>query len=691
VFRAVQTLPGIAGTDELDSRLAVRGGGPDQNLTLLDGVEIHDPFRLLGLVSAFNPELVERFDLSPGAFDARYGDRLSSLLVVQNRLGTSARDFSGVAALSTTDANAVLEGRLPGARPGSWLLSGRRTYHDLVADRFVDGELPRFGDAQARVGWEPRPGQRVVLSGLYGRERTDLVTLDPPEDYQILTRGENALASLSFTSGLGERGSSRTVASWYRFEDGLDFQGRIESDGLASNTRAGGGDLADVLFFRKVAVRDLALREELSIGAGRRHLVFSGFEAHRLSTRWTWRVEGDRSAGLANASRLPYPAGLPGSGLPDVLDSARDYTRAGAWLQDRVTASDRLTLEAGLRFDWSGANGEGFVSPRLAATFALSSRTRLRAAAGRHVQSPGYEKLFQADTFVDLTSAGRLDLRTEGSRQWVAGLERDLAPGLLARVEGYHKSFDHLIVGRLETEEERSARRASYDFPPGLEGEIPTWPRITSVPANQSDGRAYGLEVFVSRRAMSSATRLTGWLSYTCGVGEREAYGRRYPLDYDRRHAGSLAARFRASPWLELGLTARAASGFPRTPALGVLLAATPDLGDLDGDGNREELVPARDVAGRLVYAQDFGGVGNLNTARLPVFARLDFRATFRPRGPRGRWTMYLDVINVLDRENAGRINSALVPDPASSRPRVEERRVLSLPLLPSIGARFSF
>ena len=87
VFRALQTLPGIAATTEFDSRISVRGGAPDENLTVMDGVEIHNPYRLFGLTSAFNPETVRGFELYAGAFSAKYGDRLSSLLVVENRPG----------------------------------------------------------------------------------------------------------------------------------------------------------------------------------------------------------------------------------------------------------------------------------------------------------------------------------------------------------------------------------------------------------------------------------------------------------------------------------------------------------------------------------------------------------------------------------------------------------------------------
>lgn len=116
VFRALDTLPGVALIGDFDSRLAVRGGTPDQNLTIMDGVEIHNPFRLFGLVSAFNPETVERFELTAGGFGAAYGDRLSSLLIVDNRSGQP--DFQGATAASVTDANVVFEGAPPAAVPG---------------------------------------------------------------------------------------------------------------------------------------------------------------------------------------------------------------------------------------------------------------------------------------------------------------------------------------------------------------------------------------------------------------------------------------------------------------------------------------------------------------------------------------------------------------------------------------------
>ena len=85
--------------------------------------------------------------------------------------------------------------------------------------------------------------------------------------------------------------------------------------------------------------------------------------------------------------------------------------------------------------------------------------------------------------------------------------------------------------------------------------------------------------------------------------------------------------------------------------------------------------MPAVDPAGLLVYGVNFGGVDNLYRARLPVFARVDLRATWRPRGAAGRWEFYAEVINLLNRKNAGAFDAQLEYDPTSDRPRIVEER----------------
>jgi hypothetical protein len=680
IFRTLQTMPGVSFTTEFDSRLSVRGGGPDQNLTVMDGVEVHNPYRLFGLVSAFNPETVSDFELHAGAFSAEYGDRLSSLLVVSNRRGGSQDGLHGSSTLSITDANVLFEGGLPGPGSGTWLLTARRTYYDLVAERIVDENLPSFGDVQARADWRLGRGQWLSVSGLASRESTD-ATFEGDRDGEqgdFLTSTRNDLVAATFTTTLGQSGTARTVLSYYVNEEQIAFDALFRNEQRRSNAPDDdvGFRLADLVFDSETEVKDLALRQNFGFGLGR-HYLATGFEVHRLETLTRWVIPGDRNPNAGNGSSIQG-----GAGLPDELDSSVTSTRLGAWVQDRFPVGSRLTLEGGLRLDWSGANRGTTLSPRLRATLWLDDATRLQAGGGLFTQSPGYEKLAQADYFVDLSSDGPLDLRHERAWHAVLGLERDLADGLTARVEGYWKSYDDLIIGRLETEAERLERVGRYDFPPELQWSIPVSPTITSIPVNDARGDAWGFDVFLQKRP-GPQTRLSGWASYTFGRSQRDQYGRRKPFDYDRRHALSLVGSWRISDKWQLAATFRAFSGFPRTPVLGLRVSAD--------EAEADRLVPAVDAAGAYVFETDLGDVSNLNSSRLPAYARLDLRLNWLPGGSTGRWVVYLDVLNVTNRDNAAAIDPRLEHDPSGSVPLLVEERSGRIPLLPSIGVRFRF
>ena len=208
-------------------------------------------------------------------------------------------------------------------------------------------------------------------------------------------------------------------------------------------------------------------------------------------------------------------------------------------------------------------------------------------------------------------------------------------------------------------------------------------PIITSFPVNGAAGDSWGFDVLVQKRPTPGA-RLTGWASYTWGRAEREEYGRTLPFEYDRRHAASLVGSWRITPKWELGATLRAFSGFPRTPVLGLRVAA-----DETDDGR---LVPALDAEGRYVYETTSGGVSNLNTARLPAFFRLDLRLSWKPRG-RGALAPLprRDQRHEPRQRRAGRPAPRLRPGSALDQPRLVLEPTAAIPFLPSIGVRFRF
>ncbi len=686
VFRTLQTLPGVSAADEFGSRLAVRGGAPDQNLTLMDGVEIHDPYRLFGLTSAFNPETISRFELATGGFSVAYGDRLSSLLLVDNREGSRSERLAGSASLSVTDANVVLEGRLPGDATGSWLVSARRTYYDLIASRITDQGFPRFSDLQAKGVWELAPGRTLSVFGLSSRQDAALKIDETDANGEFNDDTTNDLVSLRFDASLGATAQSHTIVSYSDSTSSFGVDAAFQNRSQRSNSPDDSSiDVADVRFDRTLGLRDISLRQQVGWAIGT-HLVEAGGELHKLGTDLSYVISGDRNPAAVNGSSQQG-----GAGLPDSLISTRDVTRGGLWLLDRWQASTVLSLEAGVRTDRSGVSGELLLSPRVNATYAIAGGTRLRAAVGRYTQSPGYEKLVQGDYVLDLTNPAAASLRSEQALYGSMGLERDIAGTATVRLEGYYKRSSDLLIGRLETDAERQVRLAPYDFPREYASSVPTDPIITTVPTNDGRGRAYGFDLFVSRAAVPASARVRGWASYTWGRADREAYGRSYPFEYDRRQAFAAVASYRLSDRWELASTIRIASGFPRTAPLGLIVAGAPDAADTDRDGNVEELIPARDPAGLLIYAVNFGGTGNLNNARLPVFARVDLRATWRPRGAQGRWELYLEVVNLLNRDNAGTLDAQLEYDPSSDRPQIVETPDQGIPRFPTLGVRFRF
>ena len=661
-FRTLQTLPGVVATDEFGSKLSVRGGAPDQNLTLMDGVEIHNPYRLFGLTSAFNPETIARFELLAGGFGARYGDRLSSVVLVENRDGDGSR-FSGSSSVSITDANIIGEGRLPGPGQGAWLATARRTYYDLVAERVVDQDLPSFDDVQVRTAWQMRGSRRLSILGLRSREVTSIRPDGDVEGHAEI-RSRNDLGTATLVLPLGHASSTSTVA-WSRNTDLID----VGDDEVSPSEEP-------EQFIRELSIEDLSLREEVRLPAFGRHRVETGTEWHRLETHVNFLTFDDRDPfGLFRGGAVWL-----GGVFPERMDDARSTTRGGAWIEDRVQLSPSVTLVPGLRWDWSGLNGRASLSPRLHGTVALNAATRLTAATGLYTQSPGYEKLLQADHFTDLTAAGRLDLRPERATHVIAGLDRDLRPGILGRVELYYKRFSDLIVGRLETEDERQSRVARYDFPQALQSRIPAEAMITSVPTNDGRGRAYGVDLFLSRADGPARPRLTGWVSYSLAKTEQNLYGRSVPFSYDRPHSLSVVWNWRmASRWVLAG-TARAASGFPRTPPAGVGLE-TREVGS--------RIVPVLIGPNRFVPEIAPGGVEQLNSARMPMVARLDLRVGYGPRGANGRWQYYFEGLNVLNHKNAFFVDANLVNE--GSGVTIREEPIGGLPRVVTFGVRFRF
>ncbi len=180
-------LPGVQTTSDFSSALYVRGSTPDQNLIMLDGIVVYNPYHLGGIFSTFNTDAIKEADFHAGGFPARHGGRMGAILNVINREGNT-NEITGMANISLISSKGLLEGPLPRWRgmKGSWMISGRRTYFDSIVDALkipmgqkADGtdayfQFPYFFyDYQVKINLDINQDHRITYSRFYGDDVLD--------------------------------------------------------------------------------------------------------------------------------------------------------------------------------------------------------------------------------------------------------------------------------------------------------------------------------------------------------------------------------------------------------------------------------------------------------------------------------------------------------------------------------------
>lgn len=623
VFQVLQLLPGAAATNDEDGRFAVRGAGPEHNIVVLDGVQIHNPYRYSELTSSFlNPATAADVSLDASGLDARHGGRLSSVTVIETRDGTRDRKLAVSGSMGLANGDVLLEGKLPGTESGSWWATTRGTWYRPIVPLFKTTVIPGFGDVQLKVTTRPSRHTSLSLFGLAGVESTHPGTRQEYPDPEFASRNLIGIANLSWTPN--KKLAATTTLSGYRNRT-LDF---------------GNGDRISS-FEREVRVEDFAARQRVVYAFTPRHLLDAGIEVHGL--RSSYRMTGMKPAiywrGLG-PSTWGEQINYADTGL---LDSRLSRTTAGIWVQDRIPIGARTTIEPGMRLDWNSFTGESSWQPRLRVTQRVGSAA-LWAGVAVQAQTPSQESMLGFDYF-KLSNDDGERLRNERARQVVVGFSRPLGAGLDVRVEAYHRRFDRLLAQRLETPDERALRLQSYEIPADLPADsVVLEYRPTIDPESTGRGNTSGVEVLVHR----GGRRLNGWLGYTFSRTRRELYGYEFPFDFDRPHAFSAAASLELSRRLRLSGTWLQASGFPMTPAHEdvFFLRATLPNGGLDPIAR-----PLRRADGTFITAPSVGmrRLSLRNSDRLSGYSRIDVRMTYSTMK---HWEIYGEVINLLDTHN---------------------------------------
>jgi len=553
VLQTLRALPGVVSADDWTSRLYVRGGRPDQNGIYIDGISVYDPYRLFGLTSLFNPETVGAIAFYPGGFDVRYGDRLSAVIAVDNRDGTLERPFGGSASVAMTHTNLVGEGRISAESPSSWLVSARRTYYDLALEATgdPDSSFPSFTDAQARLLFEPSPGNRFSITLLGYDEGTDLAEDEEPAFGDVDNRFEALDDQKGFIAGL--RGEHR-LGEWARVDYVLAATRNQQSTDIFFREGETGFETA---YVQRLTGDVLSLRSSLEVYLGR-HTALGGVEAAHSENEVDFRFRTEDP-------RIPIP--------PSLLDfeEGQDFRRYAVFAQDTWELTPGLALKGGVRWDRSTLSDNSTLSPRVSLRYEPSPAWELRTAWGIYTQFASYEALQGDGFFLDLRGIKELGLKPERAEHWIVSGSHLSQRGFKITLDLYYKDLEDILQSGEYLEEALVLDEDDVARPYLRE-------RPSFIPENTRNGFARGAEL--SFTILERTDRpYYGMVSYSFAQARtRDTDGWLWE-PWDRRHTVTLVGGWRIAPRWEVGLRWRYSSGFPFTPVTNVIRVVE----DVDG------------------------------------------------------------------------------------------------------------
>ena len=646
MLKAIQLLPGVQSGTEGSAGLYVRGGGPDENLLLLDGVPIYNVNHMMGFFSVFNADAIKNVTLYKGSFPARFGSRLSSILDIRMKDGND-QEFHGSASLGLLSAKINLEGPIIKEKT-TFNLSARRTYYDILAqpvialinrdsqDKGTGGYY--FYDINAKLTHRFSNRDKLFVSyymgddQVYARIRTK--TDYDRDNMKLGWYWGNIVGSVRWNHVFGSRLFVNTTLNYtqYRHKLTVDLDHYEKSEDPASAFSLGYNSL----------INDLSAAADFEFNPSPRHDVRFGGTVIRHSFKPsvnTLHFE-DNIGGMEMVQDTTYG------------DKNLFTTEAAAYVEDNWTPIDLLKINAGLRFAVYATDGRTYASlePRLGLRVLLTDRLSMKASYSEMNQSVHLLSNSNISMPTDLWVPSTDRIEPMRARQAAAGLFYEW--GLVdLSVEGYWKGMDNLL---------------EYRDGASFLGSSTGWEDKVAV----GRGWAYGVEFLAQKKTGA----LTGWIGYTWSRTMRQFdregnvinFGRPFPAKYDRRHDLSIVASYAFNKKVDVSATFVYGTGLCGSLALQTV-NVPPGYGLADGT------FPAP-------YPVEY--LESRNNYRLPSYQRLDLGANFHRFFRNGHHrTINVSVYNVYNRNN-----------PFMVYREVQSLKQLSIfPIMPSVSYTYCF
>jgi hypothetical protein len=639
LLKTIQLLPGVRNAGEGSAGIYVRGGGPDQNLIMLDDAVVYNTGHLFGFFSIFNSDAIKNTTLIKGGMPAQYGGRLSSVLDISMKEGNSKK-MQVDGGIGLIASRVSIQGPIKKDK-ASFIVSARRTYIDALTKPFVKKTSQFYGsgyyfyDLNAKVNYRFSDKDRLYISGYFGRDVFDFN--NGRRSLKVNIPWGNATGTLRWNHVFNKRlfGNTTAVYNDYNF-----------SFGAAQNS-----------FSVKLSsgIRDLSLKQDFDLYPFTGHKVKFGalYTYHRFTPSV---VSGQQDSILFTPNNAQVK-----------------YAHEGAlYIQDDWELSDRLKINAGIRYSFFQQIGAfkiyktddfgnrldstvyrkgqpvktyGGLEPRLTVRYALDDETSIKASVTRNLQ------------YIHLVSNAGTTLPTD---LWVPSTYRVKPQISWLYAAGLFKNFaDNMYETSLELYYKDMQNQIEYK-----EGYTPNTLEDTENFFTFGRGWSYGAELFLNK----TKGRLTGWLGYTLSYTWRRFpqlnFGEKYPAKYDRRHDMSVVAIYELSKKWKLSATF------------------------VYGSGNAATL-PQRFYIVGGVLSQEYS---RINEYRLPSYHRLDFAATLTPKkNERRKWKSewVFTVYNAYSRQNPYFIYFDQTGSPLDGSLRVQGKQVSLFPVIPAVTWNF--
>ena len=600
LVKVLQMKPGVQSGGEGNSGLYVRGGGPDQNLILLDGVPIYNISHLFGLFSVFNADAINNAEIIKGGFPARYGGRVSSVLDISMKEG-NIQKFGAEGSIGYVSAKVVLEGPIVKEKT-SFIVSGRRSHNNALANNLIshislvdnvsnneEGTTNYyFYDLTAKINHRFSANDHIYLSAYMGDDkyssqfrqesRYTAQKIDYLRDYRTDNglKWGNSAAALRWNHIFTPKLFSNTMLSYsrYRFQNWSerDYKTETIDNNYIPPEKTNNRDYYE--FIHNSGVQDWSIKTAFDYLPSPNHYIRFGANA----IYHTFNV-GSNAIGKLNA-------------IDDYTESSLSKIYAweySAYFEDDIKLTERLKANVGLH--WSAYDVQekfyNSLQPRFSARYLITPQLSVKTSYSRMVQ---YIYLLTnagigmpSDLWVPSTSR----IRPQTSDQLAVGLAQSFRKTYEISLEGYYKTMSNLL----------EYREGLGFFDAGNR-----WEQKVV----QGKGRSYGAELYIEKKTGS----FTGWVGYALSWTDRQFDalndGKRFPYKYDRRHDVSIALTQRIEN-LEMSCAWVYGTGNCITPPIGIYYA---DM-SITGSGDIR-----------------FYDYGERNSYRMKAYHRLDLSIT---------------------------------------------------------------